>query len=307
VQEIVFWIVRNVLKAATAGGGKTLKWFSAHPRSAVLGRYLLSLRSSVSKHRLIKSLRTNNHLHQAMRDCKDEKIRIGVNATPTTRLTHRSVANGCWIYRTGLCIDRITHRRSGGRRCSNLQHWNVGLVLVVDPVLVRFQSGTWSTVVSLCSELCVRGPLGIYRMSIVADVMDSWVRQSFLGVLCTYGDDRHLTDLVLREGYKVKLSHYAIHNCKTIVHRRPGGTILLLGILQNPTRYYQHAPLAEGKAPLFSVGALAVFSLAYLSSYLWFFVRTDAHHPRLQTRFFVRGAVREHDQLCLGGWQKKSC
>ncbi|KAG0255104.1 Hyaluronan synthase 3 [Mortierella polycephala] len=57
---------------------------------------------------------------------------------------------------------------------------------------------------------CVSGPLGIYRMSIVADVMDSWVQQSFLGVLCSYGDDRHLTNLVLREGYKVKFSHYAI-------------------------------------------------------------------------------------------------
>ncbi|KAF9426000.1 Hyaluronan synthase 3 [Podila epigama] len=57
---------------------------------------------------------------------------------------------------------------------------------------------------------CVSGPLGIYRMSIVADVMDNWVKQSFLGVLCTYGDDRHLTNLVLREGYKVKFSHYAI-------------------------------------------------------------------------------------------------
>ncbi|KAG0209682.1 Hyaluronan synthase 3 [Mortierella sp. GBA30] len=57
---------------------------------------------------------------------------------------------------------------------------------------------------------CVSGPLGIYRMSIVAEVMDNWVRQSFLGVLCTYGDDRHLTNLVLREGYKVKFTHYAI-------------------------------------------------------------------------------------------------
>ncbi|KAF9914999.1 Hyaluronan synthase 3 [Lobosporangium transversale] len=57
---------------------------------------------------------------------------------------------------------------------------------------------------------CVSGPLGIYRMSIIAEVMDSWVQQSFLGVLCTYGDDRHLTNLVLREGFKVKFTHYAI-------------------------------------------------------------------------------------------------
>ncbi|KAF9212352.1 ATP-dependent RNA helicase [Podila verticillata] len=57
---------------------------------------------------------------------------------------------------------------------------------------------------------CVSGPLGIYRMTIVADVMDAWVKQSFLGVLCTHGDDSHLTNLVLRESYKVKFSHYAI-------------------------------------------------------------------------------------------------
>ncbi|KAF8947852.1 ATP-dependent RNA helicase [Haplosporangium bisporale] len=57
---------------------------------------------------------------------------------------------------------------------------------------------------------CVSGPLGIYRMMIVADVMDAWVKQSFLGVLCTHGDDSHLTNLVLRESYKVKFSHYAI-------------------------------------------------------------------------------------------------
>ncbi|KAI7823605.1 nucleotide-diphospho-sugar transferase [Gamsiella multidivaricata] len=57
---------------------------------------------------------------------------------------------------------------------------------------------------------CVSGPLGIYRMSIVADVMDSWVEQSFLGVLCTYGDDRHLTNLVLAKGFKIKFSPYAI-------------------------------------------------------------------------------------------------
>ncbi|KAF9195205.1 hyaluronan synthase [Haplosporangium sp. Z 11] len=57
---------------------------------------------------------------------------------------------------------------------------------------------------------CVSGPLGIYRMSIITDIMDNWVQQSFLGVLCTHGDDRHLTNLVLREGYKVKFSHHTI-------------------------------------------------------------------------------------------------
>ncbi|KAF9129236.1 hyaluronan synthase [Mortierella sp. 14UC] len=95
-------------------------------------------------------------------------------------------------------------------------HWQSPIVGAATGDVRIYNTGTW---VSFLSSLrcwfafniergaqsyhsvvsCVSGPLGIYRMSIVAD-----------GVLCTYGDDRHLANLVLREGYKVKFSHYAI-------------------------------------------------------------------------------------------------
>ncbi|KAK9708350.1 hypothetical protein K7432_009690 [Basidiobolus ranarum] len=56
---------------------------------------------------------------------------------------------------------------------------------------------------------CVSGPLGLYRMSAISEIMDKWMQQSFMGVMCTYGDDRHLTNLVLRSGLKVKFTHHA--------------------------------------------------------------------------------------------------
>ncbi|KAH7048929.1 nucleotide-diphospho-sugar transferase [Linnemannia elongata] len=273
---------------------------------------------------------------------------------------------------------------------------------------------------------CVSGPLGIYRMSIVSEVMDSWVRQSFLGVLCTYGDDRHLTNLVLREGFKVKFSHYAIcytdtpirfiawvtqqtrwsksffreipiqlgcmhlhspwmtyallyqlvypmmmiYNLVNCIYFGTGsqiswwlvsivfvgilktayavrvtgdkkfffttiygflymlgyvpakifaaltlydnswgtsarlirnftqlqnyiapvtwGSILFFGIFHNPSRYTQHAPLAEGQSPpifsdAFVIYSLCFFALAYLVAFFWFFVRTG-----ILTRDFKR-------------------
>jgi hyaluronan synthase len=48
--------------------------------------------------------------------------------------------------------------------------------------------------------LCCSGPLAGYRRSIIAEVWERYVTQSYRGVACTYGDDRHLTNLVLAAG-----------------------------------------------------------------------------------------------------------
>jgi hyaluronan synthase len=49
--------------------------------------------------------------------------------------------------------------------------------------------------------LCCSGPLAAYRRATLERVWDRYVNQTFRGVDCTYGDDRHLTNLVLGEGY----------------------------------------------------------------------------------------------------------
>lgn len=37
---------------------------------------------------------------------------------------------------------------------------------------------------------CVSGPMGIYRTQVLREILDDWITQSFLGLECTYGDDR---------------------------------------------------------------------------------------------------------------------
>ena len=51
------------------------------------------------------------------------------------------------------------------------------------------------------SVLCCSGPLAGYRRTIVEKVWERYVTQSYRGVTCTYGDDRHLTNLVLATGH----------------------------------------------------------------------------------------------------------
>lgn len=48
---------------------------------------------------------------------------------------------------------------------------------------------------------CCPGALAAYRMPVVREVLERWERQTFLGVPCTYGEDRALTNLILGAGY----------------------------------------------------------------------------------------------------------
>lgn len=53
---------------------------------------------------------------------------------------------------------------------------------------------------------CVSGPLGGYRRDLVDQIKSRFVRQRFLGRVCTFGDDRHLTNLILGMGFQVAYS-----------------------------------------------------------------------------------------------------
>src|SRR5262249_41171027 len=48
--------------------------------------------------------------------------------------------------------------------------------------------------------MCCSGVLSAYRAKVVFRVQDAWLNQRFLGQACTYGDDRALTNFVLRAG-----------------------------------------------------------------------------------------------------------
>lgn len=67
---------------------------------------------------------------------------------------------------------------------------------------------------------CCPGCFSAYRRSCVLKVLDPWLNQKFLGVQATFGDDRSLTNFLLRD-YKVTYDSKAI--ARTIVpehHRR---------------------------------------------------------------------------------------
>jgi hyaluronan synthase len=58
--------------------------------------------------------------------------------------------------------------------------------------------------------MCCSGPFAAYRKEVIDHVKDRYTSQRFLGRRCTFGDDRHLTNLVLEEGYKVVFDNRAI-------------------------------------------------------------------------------------------------
>ena len=51
---------------------------------------------------------------------------------------------------------------------------------------------------------CCSGCFAAYRRDSVLPVLEQWEHQRFLGTECTYGDDRSLTNMLLREGYKAR-------------------------------------------------------------------------------------------------------
>lgn len=59
---------------------------------------------------------------------------------------------------------------------------------------------------------CCPGCCSAYRREAILPVMEAWLNQKFLGVNCTYGDDRSLTNRVLKNGWKT------VYNEKAVVY-----------------------------------------------------------------------------------------
>lgn len=60
------------------------------------------------------------------------------------------------------------------------------------------------------SVTCCSGCCSAYRRSYVLEVVDAWANETFLGVKCTFGDDRSLTNSLLKRGYKTLFAPKAI-------------------------------------------------------------------------------------------------
>lgn len=51
--------------------------------------------------------------------------------------------------------------------------------------------------------VCCSGCLAAYKTDVLREIIDEFHEQEFLGERCTHSEDRHLTNLTLRRGYKV--------------------------------------------------------------------------------------------------------
>ncbi len=89
------------------------------------------------------------------------------------------------------------------RRQGLLPHMlHVRFILSFD--MLRAAQSTYGTV------YCCPGALSAYRLSVIRNVLDRWSKQTFLGVPCTYGEDRALTNFVLLEGYDTVYQQSAV-------------------------------------------------------------------------------------------------
>lgn len=70
--------------------------------------------------------------------------------------------------------------------------------------LERGSESYWKTV------LCVAGPMACYKTDVLKNILEEWYNQRFLGQRCTFGDDRHLTNRVLKYGKKVVYTPFAL-------------------------------------------------------------------------------------------------
>lgn len=70
-----------------------------------------------------------------------------------------------------------------------------------------FFRATWST---FGTVFCCSGVLSAYKRDILMKILPEFENQTFLGERCTYGDDRALTNLVLKNGYNTLYTKEAV-------------------------------------------------------------------------------------------------
>ena len=131
---------------------------------------------------------------------------------------------------------------------------------------------------------CCPGALSAYRLSTVREVLERWERQTFLGVPCTYGEDRALTNLVLAAGGDTVYQRTAVVH--TVVPETYGKLCRMYlrwdrSYIREEFRFLR---VVWRRPPLW--GALALyettvtnlrFPIAYLSIGLW--IVNAAHDP----------------------------
>ncbi len=104
--------------------------------------------------------------------------------------------------RVGAVAGKVAAYNRDGGLIARMLH--VRFALAFD--LQRSVQSTFRTV------YCCPGALAGYRASVVREVLDPWLHQTFMGAPCTYGEDRALTNAILERG------HDTVYQGTAVVH-----------------------------------------------------------------------------------------
>jgi len=102
----------------------------------------------------------------------------------------------------GAVAGKVAVYNRGGNVIARMLH--VRFILSFD--FLRSAQSTFGTV------YCCPGALSAYRTRVFREVLERWEGQTFLGVPCTYGEDRALTNLFFERGYD------AVYQRAAVVH-----------------------------------------------------------------------------------------
>lgn len=115
-------------------------------------------------------------------------------------------------------IAPLIHDKTVGAATGNVKVYNENNNFLTKMISARYWAAFNIERKSLSSfgvVTCCSGVLSAYRSSFLKQIIKQYISQTFLGSECTYGDDRHLTNLVLENKYKINYVEDAI--CYTVV------------------------------------------------------------------------------------------
>jgi hyaluronan synthase len=90
-------------------------------------------------------------------------------------------------------ISGLTHARNADE--NNLTRMQAARYFISFQMLKASES-------VLGAVVCCSGCFSAYRRASIAPLLEPWEAQTFLGAPCTFGDDRSLTNMVVRSGYR---------------------------------------------------------------------------------------------------------
>lgn len=86
------------------------------------------------------------------------------------------------------------------RLINEKENWLTGMIALYYWIGLHIYKQAQSNVGNV---VCCSGCLAAYRASLMKEVIDEFLNQRFYGEQCTHSEDRHLTNLILKRGYKV--------------------------------------------------------------------------------------------------------